>query len=50
MPKQFEIEQLDQKKFIKANELFPDVLILNPNTHVRPVLYLVIPCYNEEKF
>ena len=37
-------------KFIKANELFPDVLILNPNTHVRPVLYLVIPCYNEEKF
>ena len=36
-------------KFIKANELFPEVLILNPNTHVRPVLYLVIPCYNEEK-
>lgn len=22
---------------------------MNPNTHVRPVLYLVIPCYNEEK-
>ena len=36
-------------KFIKANVLFPEVLILNPNTHIRPVLYLVIPCYNEEK-